>query len=52
MHANPIQEYGVQVERMVGGEKVLIPTSLIQIIYAANMRGVDTQDQVCATYST
>ena len=52
IHIDPVQQYSVQVERTLGGKKVLIPTSLIQIMYVANICGVDMQDQVHTTYST
>jgi hypothetical protein len=49
---DPVQHGGVLVERVVRGKKVKIPTSPIQLAYASNMRGVDTQDQVRIQYTT
>ena len=36
----------------MGDEKILFPTLPIHIMYAGNMCGIDTQDQVQALYST
>jgi hypothetical protein len=47
-----VQQRSVLVERTSGGQKVKVPMSPIQLAYASNMRGVDTQDQVRAQYST
>jgi hypothetical protein len=48
---DPIQHGGLYVERAVGGKKVKVPTSSVQLAYALNMRGVDTQDHVRTQYT-
>jgi hypothetical protein len=50
--ADPVQLYGVKTMRRQGGSAVAMPTFPIQIMYAENMRGVDTQDQYRAGFST
>jgi hypothetical protein len=51
-HSNPVQRGGVLVECNAGGRKIKVPSSPIQLAYAKNMRGVDTQDQVWSQYTT
>jgi hypothetical protein len=51
-HSDPVQRGGLVVDRTSAGRKVKVPTSPIQVAYACNMRGVDTQDQVRAQYTT
>ena len=43
-HSNPVQRRKAVVERTSAGQKVKVPTSPIQLAYACNMRGVNTQD--------
>jgi hypothetical protein len=50
--ADPVQLYGVTTMRRQGGAALPVPTSPIQLMYADNMRGVDTQDQYRAGFST
>jgi hypothetical protein len=47
-----VKQHGMHVKRTLGGKKILFPTLPIQIMYATNMFGIDTQDQVWASYST
>jgi hypothetical protein len=42
----------VTTKRQQGGTAVDVPTSPIQLLYAENMRGVDTQDQYRSGFST
>jgi hypothetical protein len=42
---DPMQLYGVTTKRRQGRAAIDVPTSPIQLLYAENMRGVDTQDQ-------
>jgi hypothetical protein len=50
--ADPVQQYGVSTKRRQGGCYMSVPTSPIQLMYAENMRGVDTQDQYRAGFSS
>jgi hypothetical protein len=47
-----VQQYGVSTKRRQGGCYMSVPTSPIQLMYAENMRGVDTQDQYQAGFSS
>jgi hypothetical protein len=49
---DPVELYGITTKRRQGGAAVDVPTSPIQLMYAENMRGVDTQDQYRAGFST
>jgi hypothetical protein len=51
-HSDPVRRGGLVVDCTSGGRKVKVPTLPIQVAYACNMRGVDTQDQVRAKYTT
>jgi hypothetical protein len=50
--ADPVELYGVTTLRRQGGCAIDVPTSPIQLLYTENMRGVDTQDQYRAAFST
>jgi hypothetical protein len=50
--ADPVQLYGVTTKRRQGGAAVDVPTSPVELMYAANMRKVDTQDQYRSGFST
>lgn len=42
MAGDPMVKHGIHVPRMLGGEMLKVSTSPIQILYAMNMRGVET----------
>ena len=50
--ADPMVHGGTTATRHHSGGKSEIPTSPIQKLYSAMMRGVDTQDQLRASYTT
>jgi hypothetical protein len=50
--ADLVQLYGVTTKCQQGGATVDVPMCPIQLMYAENMWGVDTQDQYRSGFST
>ena len=50
--ADPVQRFGLHVERTAGGECLVMSTSFIHVMYSKYMRGVDTHNQLCVSFST